>query len=345
LILSEYLFIESNLSQTHHKVYTTRPIYYSDMVPEIENPHKPDVIEEGTDFSIIECPRCTSTIPTITHYPISQTRSKYIGIGEKISEVDEENIFKFKDDPVSEVDEPISEVEPGPMSEVDEKSCEIEPCDVCNGTERLEVPYTKLPTCIRCHGRGFVAQRSERLESIDEYLEQIDELEDNEALREARKGRLMKVAWMVGNDGPILNKIKVKLKVAAKVAIRNGPYGKDKRYLKLSNCPSCGGSGVDDDDRATEDGFITDCQRCHGTGRMVTESSRSPTDNSMTVEDGCEACGDTGETVVHTDPPFVRCSNCEGWGHVKSGKSVSTCTVCHGTGFLGRDEVQSPSAE
>ena len=79
-------------------------------------------------------------------------------------------------------------------------------------------------------------------------------------------------------------------------------------YDRLAPCDDCNGSGC------AEDGHVTTCSRCHGTGRVVTVQRTIL--GQMQTQSECPACHGTGHTIDHP------CETCGGQGRTPNHETV-----------------------
>ena len=80
-------------------------------------------------------------------------------------------------------------------------------------------------------------------------------------------------------------------------------------YDRLAPCDDCDGSGLG------EGGAVTTCERCHGTGQVVTVQRTIL--GQMQTQTSCPVCGGTGHIVDHP------CDTCGGQGRTPSHETVS----------------------
>jgi DnaJ-class molecular chaperone len=175
-------------------------------------------------------------------------------------------------------------------------------------------------------------------------LDEIQQLEQEaEAKKESREP-----------DG-FLNLIKQKVYRTEEekeiAALRRELPDESKRNLHIETCPSCDGTGLDTRESGTEHEFLTECQRCVGTGRMLIEIQEDPftfDTYALTVEDGCDVCNGDGTVSVKAEPPLVTCTNCDGHGQINTHDGyppdheiLQTCRTCRGLGFSGTDSIRT----
>jgi DnaJ-class molecular chaperone len=314
----------------------------------MENPRSPTVVERLDGETIIKCARCTAGVPCAP----AQLKDQTFGNFEtSYSEgVEKEEMITY----LNENSLPIFETLKYVLGENFEKS----KCTACKGKEKLKVSYTPpLPECIRCRGRGFVVQRSKKAKAsskIDTLEKEIEDLEKIvEGKKEKRKQDLEGVLeWFIYIITP--TKIEEKSEVRSKskkIDELEEELDKDTRVLRLENCSYCGGSGVDDNKRTEEGGLLTECQRCEGTGRKITEAVEGDAGGIMT--ENCDICSSEGVLVVNQEPPFSKCAKCDGFGKtIEKGRKdlispdtyvydASTCEICGGLGFTSPDDLET----
>lgn len=215
-------------------------------------------------------------------------------------------------------------------------------CDVCGGKERVHIQNTPpLSPCVRCRGKGYVVRRSERL-TILEKIEKVEENEGSIAGSDEEESRsIIKSLLGITEKQKKINELKNKLP------------DKNSRKQELKMCIYCSGSGVDDNVRTDNGGFLTECARCDGTGRMITQTSASYPKKITQVNDSCDVCNGEGTITLDSDPPFVKCTDCDGAGWKrhsesmltpeKGGTVIRTCDTCNGSGLSGVGDIRTTS--
>lgn len=95
-----------------------------------------------------------------------------------------------------------------------------------------------------------------------------------------------------------------------KISLAEAASGCRKRiaYDRLAPCDDCGGTGVADG------GSVETCQRCHGTGTVVTVQRTIL--GQMQSRTTCPDCGGTGHVVTHP------CETCSGQGRTPSRETL-----------------------
>lgn len=275
----------------------------------MENPNQPSIVEQAANFTIIECPRCTVPIPTVG------------GFTERCFE-DGEAITR------------IEEIKLHPLN-INYPECSL--CPVCDGKTRLRISSSPpLSACLRCRGRGYVTERSPILEAEDEIAELEQKLEKKKTVMRNEVDGILD--WILMKTASIPEEDRID-------ELQQKVYDDDGRVLELDTCPSCDGSGVSDHVKESEEAFLTECQRCHGTGRKVIKSRQATWPQRNTSLKICDVCRGEGTIQTATTPPYTTCTRCDGHGATTESNYprihyIETCEICNGAGFSGSDNLE-----
>lgn len=275
----------------------------------MENPNQPSIVEKTADFRIIECPRCTLSVPTVSGFT-----ERCFEDGEAIKRIEEIKLHPRNNYP----------------------KCSL--CPVCNGKTQLRISSSPpLKACIRCRGRGYVTERSPFLEAKDEIVKLEQKVKKERDSMQAKVDGILD--WILMKTASLPEEERIR-ELKREVNEDKG------RVLNLNTCPSCGGSGVNDRVKDGEESFVTECQRCQGTGRKVLKSKQAdPYPRLNTKLEICHVCSGEGTIQITTDPPFNTCSRCDGHGATTESNYpgihyIETCKICNGIGFSGSDQLE-----